>query len=370
MSTIDSSNPAWPLYHCNVMGAWSASMGAGIAVVHPDTGWTTHPELTRGQRYLRDQKLSRSFREGEEDGTAEDPLVPALLTRHPGHGTTTAGSMIGGFGSPADGTDNDAPPLLPDYDELVDAPYASGSGPLVHVLPQRVTDSVVVGGRDLAALIEAVYFAQGVDDPDGVWQAGVVSISLGRLSYAFALEQALYHARLAGIVVCAAAGQGSRLPLGPVWPGRSVHTICVAACDNTDTMLARGFYGPEVDITAAGVNVAVPLPRRSWGETAFEYDRTDGSSHATAMVATACALWQAHHGREALIQFYGGPEFLLDAFRLTLRRSCRIPDEWDQDEHGHGVLDVAALLAEDLPAAADVQDLADEIGWYDEESWD
>lgn len=350
-------------------------MGEAIAIVHPDTGWTRHPELLKGNRYeWGAQPLSRNFRRGEEHEGAKDPLRRHWELHKPSHGTAVASVMIGGFGPDGSGGTDGSTPLLPEYEELADADFASGVAPLAHVIPQRVVDHVVLTSADSVALARAIMLATRVSG--GQQEVGVISISIGgpmkgtpaRLK----LSRALRDARRSGIITCAAAGQfarGASRILPVAFPGRSVHTICAAACDHEYRMLPDGFYGSEVDITVPGAGIAVArtAPRASVTDPPeYGYDRfAEGTSYSTGMLAGACALWLARHGRAELIARYGKP-LMLDAFKLSVFRSCdRRGGDWDR-KHGHGVLDVTELLRpelDDLPTRREVQVLSDAIGW-------
>ncbi len=134
-------------------------------------------------------------------------------------------------------------------------------------------------------------------------------------------------------------------------------------------MIETGFYGPQIDIVAPGAQMAVA---RSLDKSRFNDEQTytidlsgTGTSYATAFVAGACALWQAHWGREQLLQRYtvddveGNPTAyrLVDAFREVLIASCdKSKPPWNNPPadpramlYGHGVLDVRALLTAALP---------------------
>jgi hypothetical protein len=81
-----------------------------------------------------------------------------------------------------------------------------------------------------------------------------------------------------------------------------------------------------------------------------------GTSYATAIVAGACALWQAHHGRANLIRDYGLP-LIFDLFKKVLKDSCDKPQDWDTAKYGAGVLDAVALLNHPLPPRAEIEQL-------------
>lgn len=170
-------HPAWPIYFCNDERAWGLAMGETIAIAHPDTGWTRHPELLEGHRYEWGARpLSRNLRRGEEHEGVKDPLTRGWL-RKTSHGTAVASVMIAGFGPRGSGGTDGSASVLPDYDELADADFASGVAPLAHVIPQRVVDNVVLSGPDSLALARAIMLATRVAGRQQ--EAGVISISLG-----------------------------------------------------------------------------------------------------------------------------------------------------------------------------------------------
>lgn len=386
-----ADDPDWPLHFSRFLGAWQRSSdhqagakGAGIAIVHPDTGWTPHPELTSATTYLGSNNplsVNHMRRERAEGRTAEDRLAALPAIEFPGHGTATASTMSSPWGHP----DADAGEA---YNGAWDE-YVCGAAPEAVVLPQRVTNTVLlasdVGGWDmLPALASAVRAATQITHPDGLWEVGVISISLGtdhRAVRTRNMDRALQQARRAGIVVCAAAGQGpASTLLGPAYPGRSDHTICAAACDADGNMLGNGYYGPQVDVAAPGVGVAAARARRI---ATYTVEPTEGSSYAAAMLASACAIWQSHFTRSALLGQYG-PAFLLDAFKVAVADTCdtrggtwntepaqpgRWRDTtilpWNSDGppgHGKGALDVDALL-DGLPSVNRVMAHAAATGW-------
>lgn len=146
---------------------------------------------------------------------------------------------------------------------------------------------------------------------------------------------------------------------GPAYPGSDLNTICCAGCDYLGNRLHDGFYGDAVDITApaAAIYSAKAAPGDN-GAVDYYVHRSDGTSYATAITAGACALWQAHHGRQNLITRFGKP-LMLHAFRWALKQSAATQTvtgaqaPWDAARRGFGMLDAAALLRAPLPAKAE-----------------
>jgi serine protease len=427
----------WPLGLCEVKEAWELplpdhkrgkSQGEGITIVHPDTGWTEHPELIKNCslvdnykscRYLiQDYKISRNFithtptnkyefwdadrensvwafrifdKHDEKDARdvgVNDPYAKGIF--FPSHGTTTASIMVSEEGHPNE-PDNQFTNYHVDLND-----YVTGIAPKAKVVPCRVTRSVILRGylgedsklakNTLATLADAVHHACSVVKEK--LPVGVISISLGSPfpDYALftshhALTNAMINARQQGIIICAAAGQALSTPITrfikPIFPGISPHTICVAGCYMNFDQPMEGFYGEEVDITAPGWGVIVARTEAEYPPSKFdgEYPPSEyiiapgeGTSHATALTAGACALWQAFHSREYLIETYGRP-LLHDLFKYVLKASCIPPPnvDWDSTKRGSGVLNAKRLLEFPLPSLELIQQNAKEKGWGEKE---
>lgn len=356
----------WPLQFVKAKEAWGLplpnpavgkSHGEGITIAHPDTGWTEHPELLRGGRYIRDNALSKNFFGRFAPYLSAEDILSGV---NPSHGTTTASLMMSEEG-----------------DSVTD--FITGIAPKAEVLPLRVTDCVALGSGHTSmhgqpvntyrTLTNAILYALTLNNDI----VGIISISLGGVRMPSYLEQALIRARQRGVIVCCAAGQAfnTRGAVGPAAPGRSVHALSIAGCARDDSQPSEGFYGPEVDVTAPGWGMIVartegivptfanPRPPRN-----FIIDSIDnnGTSYSTALTAGACALWQAFHGRQNLIRTFGRP-LLTDVFRYCLANSVRKPPGWDNYNRGMGILDAEALLRCPLPSADFAEIVANSNNW-------
>lgn len=397
----------WPLEMCKVKQAWSMrlpehgdgkAMGEGVIIAHPDSGWTEHPELIKGGRYLyNNYKVSRNFLttkptdnyeywdtpddslkwlirfNNPEDKYAKDILDHWLLGGglHPSHGTSTSSVIFSDEGHP-----NNSGAEFPNY-RIPPNQFVTGVSPKARVIPLRVCRSVLLGIdtkykiNTIAALGKAIFHSIELND----FEVGVISISLGSILEHEKLTDALKKARQSGVIICAAAGQ---LPGYPGWgskkpiiPGNSPHTICVAGCyeDLNKPKPIEGFYGPEVEITAPGwdLTVARSLSRSpNYVIDSREYtgEPVEGSSYSTAITAGACALWLAFHSRALLIKTYGRP-FLLDVFRYCLANSSFKPPGWDNINRGSGILDVEALLKCPLPSVSTAELVARSNHWLE-----
>lgn len=308
----------WVLSYCKVREAWALpvpsggkSMGEGILVAHPDTGYTRHPELD-ADRVLAAR--GRNYEEGNND-----PLDP-LTGRFGGHGTSTGSVIMSGKGP---GTS----------DAIV-----TGVAPRAKLVPLRVTNSVVLSS--FAKLNEAVRYA-------GNQGFHVLSISLGGPPLAVRhLRRAVRYAVERGLIVVAAAG--NRWPF-VVYPARLDEVIAVAATDCHGQVWRDSASGSSVDVAAPGDAVWRAL---SEPVDQFSVGPSSGTSYATAMVAGAAALWLAFHGRDRLIDRYGAAN-LAGVFKETLLRyGFDRPSGWNRRRHGVGILNVQKLLQAPLPVRA------------------
>lgn len=293
--------------------------GAGVAIGHPDTGYTLHPNL--GAAAL---DLTRDWDFIDDDDNARDPLpAPGASPwplADPGHGTGTA-SVIAGRGTEQDGI--------------------VGVAPDATLVPIRAVESVVqLFDTDVARSV-AHARASG---------CRVVSISLGGKGF-FGLQAQIQRAVDAGMIVLAAAGNQVGIVVAPAsYP----NCLAVAATGVDDRPWPESSRGPAVDVCAPGWCVWVAAYRWDDGEPVAEVRRSSGTSYAVAHVAGVAALWLAHHGPDALRERYGGR--LQGAFLRLLRTGgARVTDGWNSALWGAGIVDAAAMLTAPLPAMEEVE---------------
>ena len=322
---------AWRLFAAEPRFA-AALPWADVRVAHIDTGYTEHAALAwrQGSSPTVLPAQGRDFWDGNHD--QDGPRDP-FLDGNPGHGTRIS-ATISGF-----------------YPQAPGGPFY-GVAPGATIIPFRVTDSVLVD-HVLDKLRDAIRAAIAAD-------CQVVNISLGALWPSRSLASALDEAYEAGLIVVCAAGQ--------VWgeviyPGRFNRCVTMAGVGpglKPWSSSAKGAYvdlcGPADEIRRVRPDLLPP------GQTASAMaDRTgDGTSYATACCAGAAALWLAWHGGAAALKARYAPSGLWQipaAFKHLAMQTAR-PGQWPASEagyYGKGVLDVAALLGQALPADGTVR---------------
>ena len=308
----------WSLDLSSIPNAWELEIpdpstgkqyGEGIVIGHPDTGFTDHPEIIDPTRLLIDQGY---------DFEADDSMPrDSMNGKNPGHGTSTASVIMSDIG--------------PEHQPQ----FVSGVAPQARLVPLRVSTSVV--HLSFGNLTKAIYFA--ADNGHHV-----ISMSLGGPFRSRYLHRAILYAIERGAILLAAAGN-----IWPwvVYPAKFDEVIAVAACNCNKEMWSGSATGPAVDVTAPGESVWRARTRKG---SKFDTNRSSGTSYAVATTAGVCALWLAYHGRDQLIQRYG-KENLATVFKeLLITDGVDTPGDWDQNNHGAGILTAEKLLQAELPA--------------------
>jgi hypothetical protein len=302
----------WSLRAIRVPAAWELEpgRGTGIAVGHPDTGYTDHDELEREAL-----DLTRAWDVLDDDPDAHDPLETRFWwpLDSPGHGTAT-GSVIAGR-SPGE---------------------IQGAAPGVALVPLRTVKSVVqVFDGDVAVAIERARQSR----------CDIVSMSLGGVGFAGAVRDAIRTAVESGMIVMAAAGNEVGFVTAPAsWP----ECLAIGGTNVRDEPWRGSSHGPEVDFCAPAEGVWAATARREHRRAEFSVEPHDGTSFAVANTAGVAALWLAHHGADTLRRRYGSPN-VQRLFLMLARKTARRPDGWDQRDRGAGILDARALLEAELP---------------------
>ncbi len=314
------ADPAWSLAAMRVPQArrltppaGGKTLGEGVRVCHPDSGWTDHVDLD-GARIDRSQSLN--LMEGGSD--ARDPLG---YQGNPGHGTKTGSVIVsdGGFGASSGTT---APGTV------------VGLAPKATLVPIRTFNSVVrVLDSNTARAVRHATTAQ----------CDVISMSLGGRAF-FGLERAINDAVRRGTIVVNAAGNCIGMVVAPA---SYDNAIAVAATNAQDKPWKGSSKGRAVDIAAPGEDVYVADAVA--GTTGTRASPGNGTSFATAAVAGAAADWLAFHGR-ARIDAARGSLTRRDLFVQAMQASARKPAGFDTSRFGAGILDLDALLRQPLGA--------------------
>jgi subtilisin family serine protease len=349
--------------------------GHGVVLVHLDTGYTRNCQFwdaPHGYTPLNPEK-GYDFFDGNDDPT--DPMTPgSFQSRQPGHGTGTGTVISSPYDQGALGSCNP--------NQATDA--VRGMAPGVTLVPARISDGVVLGlppvlnlafprlDHRVAALAAGAY--QAAHGTGELPKAQVLSMSLGgadcdcppeERAQRQKLAAALLDAEAEGLIVIAAAGQypgvaaAARFPAfggkRPVtFPGSWESTIAVSASDLHDLPWKDAARGPEVDVTAPGVDVWRGETRLGDGGVSSDgVDAGSGTSFSTAVVAGLASIWIQYHGYEPLHGCYQGA--LASTFRWVLKNGgARRPPGWKTDEFGAGIVDASGLLGARLPSPAEV----------------
>ncbi|MEM1392719.1 MAG: S8 family serine peptidase [Cyanobacteria bacterium P01_H01_bin.150] len=321
---LSTDNVDWVLKELKVLQAWEKYFpdsnklpGEGVIIAHPDTGYTTHPEI-EGNLLL---EQGYDFVDSDEDET--DPLEKSdkELINNPGHGTLAASVMV----SP--------PKAQGNYDNNK---YVTGVAPGAKLVPLRVSYSVVLwSSRNLAKAIE--YAAdKGFH---------IVSISLGAAFYNKRLRAAILYAQKRGVIIIAASG--TWVPF-VVFPAAYDEVIAVGGSTVNRKIWVGSPRGRKVDVLAPGKGVWYARTVKENGELIYKIQQGAGTSLSTPLVAGVAALWLSYHGRDNLIRRYGA-EKIPFIFNQLLRETCDVPPNWKPRRYGAGIVNAARLLDAPLP---------------------
>lgn len=281
--------------------------GQNVIIGHPDTGYTKHRDISPTL------DLSRELNLLEKGKTAFDPQKGGTLEQ-PGHGTATSSMAVA-----QDGVTVKRP-----NGETVDI---MGIAPAAKIAPIRVTETVIILGwqRRLAQAIE-----HAVDKG-----CKVISMSLGGIG-GRRLNRAIAYAEKHGVIVVAAAGNNVGFVVAP-----ATHplTVACAASDFEDKPWSGSSKGSAVTITAPGHNVWVA----GWNGNNQIARPGSGTSHATATVAGAAAMWLSAHGKKLAGHEASVPRLFRAALRKTAKKVAALPS----GQFGAGLLDCEKLIATD-----------------------
>ncbi|MFD7835947.1 type VII secretion-associated serine protease mycosin [Streptomyces sp. NPDC059761] len=298
----------WHLDAMKAQDVWRLGTGQGVTVAVIDTGVGRIPELD-GQ-VVRGKDFSHGY-EGDE------------RTDYGDHGTGIAALIAGTGRRPSGGG-------------------VYGLAPGAKILPLRVSE----GGGNLRlhqSIAEAIRFAADSE-------AKVLNISFGGPGRSEELDAAVRYAMDHGKLVFSSVGNDGEGPNEVMYPSGSPGVVGVSAVGPDGVATEESQHGPQVDLSAPGVDIA----------TGCAGDSPDsglcvnhGTSEASALAsASAALLWSVH------------PDWtnnqILRVLLNTAEKPVSVHGIERNDHLGYGVVrPVIALTAPGDPGPADVYPLPD-----------
>ncbi|MEB3196769.1 MAG: S8 family serine peptidase [Candidatus Sericytochromatia bacterium] len=254
----------------NTVGAWALvppASQASVVIAVLDTGLDiTHDEFAP-------ERIRGTFNGLEEEAGATDT---SDVTDDDGHGTHVAGIAAASGGNNIGG-----------------AGVAWGAG----ILPVKVLGPM--GGTDTAILLGMIHAMNWRPDPDDGSRVRVMNMSLGAQGEGAASVGPLYTeavalARLAGVVVVIAAGNGGQ----PFVESPANTPLAVAVGSTHHHLGLEGVSsfssgGTRLDLVAPGENIYSTIPGN-------DYDTFSGTSMAAPYVAGLVALITARYDAQNL----------------------------------------------------------------------
>ncbi|MEV6927435.1 S8 family serine peptidase [Dactylosporangium sp. NPDC051485] len=239
----------WYLQTLDVAAAHEISTGAGVVVAVLDSGVGSHPDLD-GQVI---------------DGISYAPGTGTSRTDNDGHGSAMAG-IIAANG----GTDDHLLGIAP-HAKILSVRTGTGSKSLGRTNIPDAIRWAVDHGATVLNLSEGGKLERGGED---------------------AVRYALDH----DVVIVAGSGNISAFApgTGVIEPAAFPGVIAVSAVDRTGTVWDGAIGGPEVVLTAPGVDIPL-ICAEGGGRVAGYYPTSNGTSNATAVVSGAAALIRAKY---------------------------------------------------------------------------
>lgn len=303
--------------------------GQGITLGLIDTGYTDHFELDVNSAF--DLSLATSV---IDSSNGLDPMTSGTS-----HGTAT-GSLITSKHLRGDSSDQ-----------------VAGIAPNVNVISIRAVDFVIVLPEDetdpvVGELVGTFFSSNILAAIQKCMDAGchVISMSFGGF-VSQAVKEIINEAYRDDIIMCAAAGNCVRFVVEPA--ARPEVIACAAVGLDPVTGIPRPWTGtsrgPQVDISAPGENVYIA----DWDNGNQVVRPGEGTSFAAPHLAAAAAVWLQKHGVDNLKSMYNGASYLPDVYRKVVRESATVPENWDINQYGAGILNLQNLLEHPLPKKAD-----------------
>ncbi|MCM2579842.1 S8 family serine peptidase [Streptomyces meridianus] len=286
----------WPLKAFDARRVWKDSTGAGVTVAVIDNGVNGDRPDLKGSVLPGTSLIS--------GGGAANQEVQG------NHGTAMT-SIIAGHGHGPRGSDG-----------------IKGLAPDVKILPIKLYAGDEEGRGEGWQIAKAIRYA--VDNG-----ASVVNMSVGSYGSSEQERRAVAHALKRDVLLVAASGNsGTDTKQYPAsYPG----VFAVGAVDASAKIWRDSSYGPQVKLTAPGVDVY------SAGNS-VPYGITEGTSSATAYVPAAAALIRSKF-----------PDLTAGQVANRLTKTALKPDGVEKlpDEHyGYGVIRPLRALTENIPAGS------------------
>lgn len=220
-----------------------------------------------------------------------------------------------------------------------------GASPTSPIIPIKMLapDGTTTAAQFIAAVDRAVAAGAGVINVSSASPLAGTPAAANQV-----VQMAIDRAFSRGVIVVAAAGnEGSAAPDVPaIYP----HVLAVAATSIDGRRATFSNYGPNVDLSAPGVQITEPAPTSLCPSG---YQLVSGTSFSAPAVAGAAALLEAQRPTLSVTQ----------RFEL-LRRSTTPPPgatAWSQFT-GFGMLDVNSALAAPVPSATSAE-VNDDVFW-------
>jgi thermitase len=316
--SVWGESDTWALRVTGVPAAWQrfadkgSRPGEGVVVAHIDTGVSFHPELL-GANILWD--FAYNFIDKTKD--VRHRFSGGQFPPH-GHGTETLSVMASLPGCPA-GVSQGA--------------CVTGVAPAASYIPLLVSDSAIVGKGALVAKALDYAVEKG---------AHVVNISLGHIVAMPEVEQALRRAREAGVIVVAAAGNGTKRMR--VYPAAYDTAIAVGGTNEASQPWDGSSVGSHVAWSAPAKGVFAAFTEERDGEFIYNIRQTAGTSDAAAITSGIAALWLSYFGRDELIARFG-KQNLVEAFVAAVKgHGLVVPQSWPTQDYGVGIIHAGRLL--------------------------
>jgi len=274
----------YPLIH--LPAAWDLTTGdPGVIVAVIDTGvLLNHPDI-RDKLVAGYDFIDSIFSSGDGDGIDPNPDDPGDGGSLPSsfHGTHVSGTV-------AAASNNGIGVAGVAWDAMI--------------MPLRVLG---IGGGTSYDISQAVRFAAGLANDSNTVpprRADVMNLSLGGPSFSQASQDAFTAARNAGVVIVAAAGNGSSSQFS--YPASYDGVISVSAVDAVRQLTPYSNFGSAIDVAAPGGDfrsdrnadgypdsIASTGGDDSSGSISFIYLFSDGTSMASPHVAGVIALMKS-----------------------------------------------------------------------------